>query len=431
MGFLVYKKNVMNRNQYSTQRNTYSSSAYRSSENNCSFSGSSRPSSGYRSYRPQNRFSSRRRFQPVSINPARYVARAANLNTESSIDTNESFSQYGLHEIILENTRKKNFVAPTRIQSQAIPQALSGNDVLGIAQTGSGKTGAFLMPLIHKVLTQKQQKVLIITPTRELAKQIEDELWSLSRGANIRSALIIGGASMYRQKSSLRNLPQFVIATPGRLKDVEHRRMINLSEFNNIVLDEVDRMLDMGFVHDITEIISKLRPEKQVLFFAATMNEKAESIARSFLKNPVRIQDDAISPQKNVDQDIVQVTSGNKIERLQEILVREEVQKTIIFARTKHGSDSLSRNLMNRGFSVGTIHGGKTQSNRERVIASFRRDTVRILVATDVAARGLDISDITHVINYDEPNTYDDYIHRIGRTGRAGKKGVALTFIER
>lgn len=350
----------------------------------------------------------------------------------SIYDPAVTFDDFGLASIINENIRKKGYTKTTKIQAQTIPASLSGSDILGLARTGSGKTAAFLIPMIHKALSDRDQRCLIITPTRELANQIMDEFQFFSNGASLKAALVIGGANMRRQIDRLKKDPQFVIATPGRLKDLDQRKKIDLGQFNNIVLDEVDRMLDMGFVHDITLIISKLRKEKQSLFFSATMNPKIEEIARSFLNNPVNIHVKEVSLQRNVEQDIVNVPPDKKLDTLENLLSRkDEYKKVLIFSRTKWGSDKLSKKLSEKGFNVGSIHGGKTQSRRESVIMKFREDKIRILVATDVAARGLDIDDITHVINFDEPGTFDDYIHRIGRTGRAGKIGNALTFVSR
>ena len=235
---------------------------------------------------------------------------------------------------------------------------------------------------------------------------------------------------MRRQADQLYKRPQFVIGTPGRLKDMANRRTLNLGTFNNVVLDEVDRMLDMGFIDDIKILIAQLTTEKQSIFFSATMTKEAEVIANTLLKSPIRIQTEKQSPGKNVDQNIVKVNAySEKVEVLHEILIKEEVAKVLVFTSTKRESDSLAKELMSRGFKTDSIHGDKSQSQRKRVIDMFSKNIITILIATDVAARGIDIPDITHVINYDEPQSYDDYIHRIGRTGRIGRKGTALTFV--
>ncbi|MBN2100438.1 DEAD/DEAH box helicase [Candidatus Dojkabacteria bacterium] len=386
---------------------------------------------GYNDYAKRNgrRRGGRNSFHGSKIDPKKYVSSAEAGPSCSIYQDDCKFEDFNVASVIQSNIRAKNFSQPTKIQAQAIPYVLSGKDILGLAGTGSGKTAAFLVPMIDKALKDRGQKILIVTPTRELAAQIRDEFVTFSKGTNLRSAVVIGGASMGKQISVLKQNPQFVIATPGRLKDLSQRGVIHFDVFNNIVLDEVDRMLDMGFVHEIKQVISKLSQNKQSMFFSATMNPKIEEIARSLLRDPVKIQVERLSLKRNVEQNVVKVRPEEKIEKLHDLLNGEDFHKVLIFSRTKYGSDKLSKTLLKRGFCVDSIHGGKTQSRRERVIRKFRQDEIKILVATDVAARGLDIDDITHVINYDEPNCYDDYIHRIGRTGRAGKKGNALTFV--
>jgi len=260
--------------------------------------------------------------------------------------------------------------------------------------------------------------------------QIQDEFLQLARNTGMRSVLIMGGNSMGKQIGVLKRDPHFVIATPGRLKDLIGRKAIDLLRINNVVLDEVDRMLDMGFIEDIRFIISKLNENKQSLFFSATMNRKSEEIANTLLKKPVKIQIEEESKGKNVDQDVIRLKEGEtKFDVLYQYINKEEFKKVLIFTRTKRQADALSNKLIEKGIKVNALHGDKRQSQRSRIIDSFKKDYVNILIATDVASRGLDINNITHVINYDMPENYDDYIHRIGRTGRAGKKGYALTFV--
>jgi superfamily II DNA/RNA helicase len=364
------------------------------------------------------------------ISRDKYVAKAKDTKTVSIYVENTSFNDFEIDTKLTKNIEFRKYTSPTKIQAEAIPYLLKGKDLLGIASTGSGKTGAFLIPMIDKILKDRTQKCLVITPTRELAFQIQNELREFTRRMNVYSALVIGGANIRKQIYALERNPQFVIATPGRLKDLYERRKIRLDTFNNVILDEVDRMLDMGFIKDITLLISKLSQMKQSLFFSATMNTQAERIANRFLKNPIKVQTEKQSPQANVDQDIVEVTSVyKKLEILHELLIKEGFDKVLIFSRTKRGADKLSYRLRDRGFKVDAIHGDKTQYKRTTAITNFRTNRINILVATDVASRGIDIPDITHVINYDEPATYEDYIHRIGRTGRVGKKGKALTFV--
>lgn len=386
--------------------------------------------SGPTSFSSQN-FRSRGGFRGASISHNKYIAKAAIDAKPQEIHVKDyTFDDLNISDVLKSNIRRKEFKYPTKIQDQTIKHILEGRDVLGLAETGSGKTAAFLIPLIDKVLKDPKQRVLIICPTRELAEQTREELFIFSRGTQIRSVLTIGGASIHKQISFLRRRPAFIIGTPGRLKDLDERGAIDLETFNNIVLDEVDRMLDMGFIHDIKFLISKLPNQKQTLFFSATMPSAAEYVANNLMKDPVKVQTEKQSPQKNVDQDIVKVRSNmEKMDKLHELLNKAEVEKTLIFSRTKRGTDKLTRELQQRGFRVDAIHGDKSQFIRTKVITKFKTDQIKILVATDVAARGLDIRDISHVINFDEPASYDDYIHRIGRTGRAGKTGVAITFV--
>jgi ATP-dependent RNA helicase RhlE len=309
---------------------------------------------------------------------------------------------------------------------------MQGKDILGLASTGSGKTAAFLLPMINKFIKDGTQTCLIVVPTRELGSQIQDEFRELAKGTNLKSVLIIGGKSIRDQMYILSKRPHFIIATPGRLKDIYDRRGVNLGEVNNVILDEVDRMLDMGFIDDIRYIIDKLDTNRQSLFFSATMSFKAEAIANSLLKNPIKIEIEQQSAQKNVDQDIIRVDgSKRKEEVLLDLLSKEEFKRVLIFTRTKRNADKLSDYLYNQKLNVDALHGDKRQSQRTRIIDGFKRGDFNILIATDVASRGLDVNNITHVINYDEPESMEDYIHRIGRTGRAGKKGYALTFVDR
>lgn len=384
-------------------------------------------------FRGRSRFNSRsNRVAPKpQYSYAKYIAKATPDLGEKIYKPINKFADFDVDQRLKTNIAAKGYVNPTKIQDLSIPVILKGKDVIGLASTGSGKTAAFLIPLINKSLQDRNQKTLIIVPTRELAEQIYMEFRSLVTGFNLYATVVIGGASMFKQISLLRKNPQFVIGTPGRLKDLTQRKNLNLANFNNIVLDEVDRMLDMGFVRDIKLLISLMPKQKQSLFFSATMDAEAERIAGSLLTNPEKIETESGTSSKNVEQNIVKLDPGqNKIDKLHDILIMTEVSKTLIFARTKFGADRLARNLHARGFKVDSIHGNKSQSQRSKVIQNFKQEVIKVLVATDVAARGIDIADISHVINFDEPATYQDYIHRIGRTGRAGKSGKALTFID-
>ena len=341
------------------------------------------------------------------------------------------FSDFKIEERLKKNILTKGYTTPTPIQDRVIPHILRGADVVGIANTGTGKTAAFLIPLINKVLGNTKEKVLIMVPTRELALQIDQEFKGFTKGLNMYSVCTVGGASIGRQISELRLRNNFIIGTPGRLKDLLERKLINLSEFNTVVLDEADRMLDMGFIADMRFMLAKMPKVRHTLFFSATISREIEGLIKEFLREPVTVSVKTGDTAANVDQDIVRVSRGEeKLDILHDLLTKSEFNKVLIFGRTKHGVEKLSEVLAKRGFKVESIHGNKNHSKRQKALGLFKDNQIQVLVATDVAARGLDIKGVSHVINYDIPATYEDYIHRIGRTGRAGKTGKALTFIE-
>ena len=357
-------------------------------------------------------------FPPIPVEVKEYVV-------------THQFSDFEISDSIKKNIAAKGYKIPTPIQDKTIPVILEGHDVIGMANTGTGKTAAFLIPLIEKVLKDRSQKILILSPTRELAAQTRDELASFTYGLQIYSALCIGGANMWRQKEDLRRNPNFVIGTPGRLEDHIRTRSLNLSNFGSVVLDEADHMVDVGFIENIRRMIMMLPRERQSLFFSATVSGKVSEILRSFVRNPITISVESTDITTQVTQEIVKIVSPNtKFEELNKLLSQNEFEKVLIFGRTKHGVQKLSDNLIERGFKADAIHGNKNQSQRVRILENFKRDNINILIATDVASRGLDIPNVSHVINYDLPESYENYIHRIGRTGRADKKGVALTFVE-
>jgi superfamily II DNA/RNA helicase len=341
-----------------------------------------------------------------------------------------SFLDFKIEERLKANILKKGYVDPTPIQDRAIPHILAGQDVVGIANTGTGKTAAFLIPLIDKVLKNKMEKILIMVPTRELATQIDDELREFALMLSIFSVCCVGGAPINRQISNLRRINNFVIGTPGRLKDLVERCCLNLAEFKTVVLDEADRMLDMGFIHDMRFMMGKMPAVRQTLFFSATMSHEVEVLIKDFLRDPVSISVKTGDTAKSINQDIVRVGTRNKLDVLDELLKQSDFSRVLIFGRTKHGVERLKDDLVKRGIKAESIHGNKNQGKRQKALDMFKGNQLQALVATDVAARGIDVSDISHVINYDLPSTYEDYIHRIGRTGRAGKKGKALTFID-
>ena len=340
------------------------------------------------------------------------------------------FNDFAIDEELKRNIVEKGYRIPTPIQDQAIVPLLEGKDLIGIANTGTGKTAAFLIPLINKVLKNPREQVLIITPTRELAAQIRDEFISFSKGLRIYCALCIGGGSMKIQVRDLRYNPNFVIGTPGRIKDLLRSRYLNLNNFRSIVLDEADRMVDIGFMADIKYIISLLPKSRQSLFFSATIDGKVREILNSFVQNPVIISVKTGDTAQNIHQEVIRVIDREKkVEQLHGLLIQKEFEKVLLFGRTKHGVQKLSDELVKRGFRADAIHGNKKQNQRIRTLDRFKRSEIQILLATDVASRGLDIPNVSHVINYDLPESYDAYIHRIGRTGRADKKGIALTFV--
>ena len=341
-----------------------------------------------------------------------------------------TFADFGLDERLLENVLRHGYTTPTPIQDQVIPALMRGEDIVGIANTGTGKTAAFLLPLINKVLQDPDQGVLILAPTRELALQISDELHAFIGGLSLGTALCIGGTNLSGQISRLANNPHFVVGTPGRVKDLINRGAFKTALFTNIVLDEVDRMLDIGFRQDILFLIDQLPAQRQAALLSATLNRDTQSIIQRFLQDPVTISVKRQETADHVYQDIVAIKQGqNKVDVLYDLLAQAEFEKVIVFGRTKHGINKLERQLADRGVRASAIHGNKSQNARQRSLQVFKQGRVQVLLATDVAARGIDIADVTHVINFDEPQTYEDYVHRIGRTGRAGKAGTALTFV--
>lgn len=364
-----------------------------------------------------------------SIDPSRFINKSVLAEEAEHFNPVNNFQDFNIEQQLKTAIAKKGYITPTPIQDSAIPHILSGCDVVGVANTGTGKTAAFLIPLINKVRLNPREQILIVVPTRELAIQIDQELKEFTRGMRIFSVSCVGGMSIYRQISELKYHNSFIIGTPGRLKDLIERKKINLASFNTIVLDEADRMLDMGFINDMRFVMSGMPKERHTLFFSATISREIERLIQEFLRNPVRISVKTRDTAANVEQDVVRVHNGNKIEVLHELLSNPEFSKVLVFARTKHGAENLSDTLSRKGFHSESIHGNKNQAKRQKALNMFKDNRIQVLVATDVAARGLDIADVSHVINFDLPATYDDYVHRIGRTGRGSKRGKALTFI--
>lgn len=372
----------------------------------------------------------RRRSKLESADINIFIKNASQTNALSGQTTAVTFSDFNIAESLKANIASKGYKIPTPVQAQAIPAILEGRDLIGLAQTGTGKTAAFLIPIINKILKDRTQKAFIITPTRELAVQINYELRSLVQNLNIYSALLIGGSNLHRQIQDLKRNPNLVIGTPGRLKDLIEKRQLHLNNFQIFVLDEVDLMVDIGFINDVKYFLSFLPKIRQSLFFSATIPAKIREILQAFVQNPVTVSLKTQDTAENVHQDVVRVGNpAKKVDHLHDLLIRNGFDKVLIFGSTKHGIEKLNKELTFRGFKTGALHGNKKQSQRRRVLESFKKNEIQVLLATDVASRGLDIENVTHVINYDLPQTYEDYIHRIGRTGRAGKTGTALTFV--
>ncbi len=385
--------------------------------------------------RPQQRRGGGGNRQEMAVDLSKLINKAVKGPAEAPYVPQTAFIDLPIDATLKENIVSKGYVTPTPIQDQSIPHVLKGEDVVGLANTGTGKTAAFLIPLIDKVLKLRaagtSERILVMVPTRELAIQIEEEFWGFAKRLGINAVVCVGGASIEPQIRVLRRAPAFVIGTPGRLKDLMERRELDVSTFGTVVLDEADRMLDMGFIDDMRLILGKMSSKRHTLFFSATMSREVERLVNDFLKSPVRISVKTRDTAATIDQDVVYASRADKFNVLMEMLKKPEFDKTLVFGRTKHGVERLARDISHAGVPAESIHGDKTHGKRQKALGLFKRDHVKVLVATDVAARGLDISGVSHVINYDLPATYEDYTHRIGRTGRAGKAGMALTFIER
>jgi len=346
-----------------------------------------------------------------------------------------TFENLNLIEPISRALKNTGYTNPTPIQQKAIPHVLEGRDVFGCAQTGTGKTAAFALPILQLLYLRKQQenkqgiKALVLAPTRELAIQIGESFTEYGKELNLKHAVIFGGVSQLNQTNAIRRGVDIVIATPGRLLDLMNQGFVRLNTLEFFVLDEVDRMLDMGFINDIKKIIAKIPAKRQTLFFSATVPVEIKKLADSLLNNPVSVQVAAVSaPAEMVKQSVYYVEKADKRALLQEVLQKESIDHALIFTRTKHGADKVVKDLNKVGISAEAIHGNKSQNARQRALLGFKNRTIRILVATDIASRGIDVDKLTHVINYELPEVPETYVHRIGRTGRAGEAGTALSF---
>ena len=348
-----------------------------------------------------------------------------------------SFQDFGLARPITRALADEQYVTPTPIQTQTIPIALSRRDVIGIAQTGTGKTAAFALPILHHLFTNRRRperktcRVLVLSPTRELSSQILDSFRTYGRHVGISTALAIGGVSMGAQVRSLLNGVDVLVATPGRLLDLVGSNALRLGDVEHLVLDEADRMLDMGFIHDIRRIVAKLPAHRQTLFFSATMPDAIAELADQMLRDPAKLSVTPVSSTVDrVEQRVLRVDRAAKAAVLANILKCEQVDRALVFTRTKHGADKVVRGLAKAGIAAVAIHGNKSQNQRERVLMAFRSGVIRTLVATDIAARGIDVDGISHVVNFDLPNVPETYVHRIGRTARAGAAGTAISLCD-
>ena len=346
------------------------------------------------------------------------------------------FSALGLTAPVVRALIDESYSQPTPVQTQVIPGAASGRDVLACAQTGTGKTAAFVLPILHQLAAEGAPaegiQALVLTPTRELAAQIAERVEAYGRYLGLRYAVVYGGVSQHRQEIALSRQPKLLVATPGRLLDLMNQGIVRLNRVKHFVLDEADRMLDMGFIHDVRRISADLPKERQTLLFSATVPRPIEALANSLLVNPVRVAiAPAVTSAETVEQAVVFVPRDQKSALLERFLKRDDVARAIVFTRTKHGANRLSQRLENLGMGAPAIHGNKSQNARERALEGFRDGKTRILVATDIAARGIDVDGISHVINFDLPNEPESYVHRVGRTGRAGATGRAISFCDR
>ena len=349
-----------------------------------------------------------------------------------------NFEDLKLIEPILKALKHQNYIEPTEIQAKSIPLVLSGDDILGSAQTGTGKTAAFAIPIIQHLVKsehnlQKNRKIssLIVTPTRELAIQIEENFKAYSKYTKLKTTVIFGGVSQHGQTRALSNGIDILVATPGRLLDLINQGFISINAVKYFVLDEADRMLDMGFIHDIKKIIAKLPKKRQSLFFSATMPQNILDLSKQILVNPEKVAVNAISSAADTIQQYLYTTNkNNKKELLLHILKDSKLDQVLLFSRTKHGADKIVRNLKKKNINCAAIHGDRSQNQRQRALKDFKDGKIRMLVATDIAARGIDISKLRYVINYDIPNEPETYVHRIGRCGRAGEEGISISICE-
>lgn len=379
--------------------------------------------------RPSRHQGGNKRRNPT-FNPSQFINTNPVEGVVELYNPKHKFTDFGLSSKLSNIVAQMGLVTPTPIQDQIIPKILDGKDVVGIAETGTGKTAAFLIPLLEKTFKNNKRQVLVLTPTRELAIQIEQELKKLSKGLGIFSTVCVGGANIRPQINGLRKRNHFIIGTPGRIMDLMERGHFQPQFVTTVVLDEADRMLDMGFIDPIRTILGRVPTNRETLFFSATMDERTKALVGSFLKDPAIVSVKKRDVTSSIKQDVVRYGHENKFETLVKLLSHQQkYSRVIVFGSMKHSVEKLSKQLASQGVGVEAIHGNKSHSQRQRALANFKSGRVQVLVATDVAARGIHVDDVSHVINYDLPGTFEDYVHRIGRTGRGNKVGEALTFV--
>lgn len=370
-----------------------------------------------------------KRAQPT-FDPSQFInTQPVDEAPEPTFVPTHKFADFALDSQLKRNVAAAGLETPSPIQDQVIPEILAGKDVIGLAETGTGKTAAFLLPLINGKLHGDANPTLILTPTRELALQIEVELQKLAKGMKLFSTVCVGGTSIRPQIRGLKRRNHFIIGTPGRVKDLIEQRVLKTKFIDSVVLDEADRMLDMGFIHDMRDILGTLPAERHTLFFSATMDDKTAGLVHDFMKDPVTISVKKRDVTNSIKQNVVPFDHDHKFETLSLLLAKPEFKRVIIFGAMKHSVNKLGIQLSENGIPAESIHGNKSHGQRQQALNRFKSGQVRVLVATDVAARGIHVDNVTQVINYDLPNTFADYVHRIGRTGRGTQRGEALTFV--
>ncbi len=365
----------------------------------------------------------------ATFDPSQFINKNPVNIIEEAYIPKHTFADFGFDQKLFETLERMGISIPSPIQDQSIPVVMRGQDVIGLAETGTGKTAAFLLPLIEKTIHDMDRQILILAPTRELAIQINDEFRKLARRYRMFSTVCVGGMNIRPQIQGLKRRNHFIIGTPGRVMDLIKRNSIHPDKLTGVVLDEADRMLDMGFINDMRYILEKTPKDRETLFFSATMNQAAEKLVKEFLNDPVVISVKKKDVTNSIEQDVVMHGHHDKFDTLMNLLEKEEFTRVIVFGAMKHSVQKLSDELNIQGIKSEAIHGNKAHVQRQRALKNFKDGRARVLVATDVAARGIHVDDVSHVINYDLPQQFEDYVHRIGRTGRGTKKGKALTFV--